>query len=105
MLVAGSSKTAPRILIFSIILGAEYLSYVKSITSFALTFFGCIISVLASVLKTPQLRSHCFPVVKVLKTTTQAPMSNLRAHLKKIHADLMCQFDEKMKTSHKTRLL
>ena len=28
-------------------------------------------------------------------------MSNLRAHLKKIHADLMCQFDEKMKTSHK----
>ena len=82
-------------------MGAEYLFYVKSITSFALTFFGCIISVLASVLKTPQLRSYYFPVVKVLKTTTQAPMSNLRAHLKKIHADLMCQFDEKMKTSHK----
>ena len=59
-------------------------------------------------LKTRQLRScyfRNFPVVKVLKTTTQAPMSNLRAHLKKIHADLMCQFDEKMKTSHKTRLL
>ena len=40
---------APRILIFLIIPGAEYLSYVKSIATFALTFFGYIISVLASV--------------------------------------------------------
>ena len=47
--LAGSSKTAPRILIFSIVLGAEYLSYVKSTATFALTFFGYIISVLASV--------------------------------------------------------
>ena len=31
-------------------MGAEYLSYVKSIASFALTFFGYIISVLASVI-------------------------------------------------------
>ena len=30
-------------------MGAEYLSYVKSIATFALTFFGYIISVLASV--------------------------------------------------------
>ena len=30
-------------------MGAEYLSYVKSIANFALTFFGCIILVLASV--------------------------------------------------------
>ena len=45
----GSSKRAPRILIFSIVLGAEYLSHVKSIATFALTFFGYIISVLASV--------------------------------------------------------
>ena len=28
--LAGSSKTAPKIFIFSIVLGAEYLSYVKS---------------------------------------------------------------------------
>ena len=28
--LAGSSKTAPRIFIFSIAVGAEYLSYVKS---------------------------------------------------------------------------
>ena len=31
------------------ILGAEYLSYVKSIATYALTFFGYIISVLANV--------------------------------------------------------
>ena len=41
---------APRIFIFSIVLGVEYLSYVKSIATFALTFLGYIISVLASVL-------------------------------------------------------
>ena len=47
--LAVSSKTAPRILIFSIVLGVEYLSYVKSIATYALTFFGYIISVLANV--------------------------------------------------------
>ena len=49
--LAGSSKRAPRILIFSIAMGAEYLSYVKSIATFAPTFYGYIISVLASVLR------------------------------------------------------
>ena len=49
MLLAGSSKTAPRNFIFSIALGAEYLSYVKFIAIYALTFFGYITSVLASV--------------------------------------------------------
>ena len=34
---------------FSIAMGAEYLSYVKSIATFALTSFGCIILVLANV--------------------------------------------------------
>ena len=34
---------------WSIVLGAEYLSYVKSIATFFPTFFGHIISVLASV--------------------------------------------------------
>ena len=38
--------------------------------------------------------TKCLPVVKILKTSTQAPMSNLRAHLKKVHADFMNQFDE-----------
>ena len=47
--LAGSSNTAPRIFIFSIVLGAEYLPYVKFIATYALTFFGCIISVLAMV--------------------------------------------------------
>ena len=52
--LAGSSKTAPRILIFSIAMGGKYLSYVKSIATFALTFFGYVISVLASVMSTGQ---------------------------------------------------
>ena len=47
--LAGSSKTAPRIFIFSIVLGAEYLSYVKSIAPLAPTFYGYIIS--ASVIR------------------------------------------------------
>ena len=47
--LAGTSKMAPRILIFSIAMGADYTFYVKSIASCALTFFGYIISVLASV--------------------------------------------------------
>ena len=47
--LAGSSKRAPRILIFSIAMGAEYLSHVKSIATFAPTFYGYTISVLASV--------------------------------------------------------
>ena len=37
------------ILIFSIAMGADYSFDVKSIATFALTFFGYIISVLASV--------------------------------------------------------
>ena len=47
--LAGSSKRAPRILIFSIAMGAGYLSDVKSFATFAPTFYGCIISVLVSV--------------------------------------------------------
>ena len=37
--LAGRSKTAPSILIFSIALDADYSSYVKSIATFALIFF------------------------------------------------------------------
>ena len=37
--LAGSSKTAPRILIFSIAMGADYLFYVKSIANYAPAFF------------------------------------------------------------------
>ena len=36
--LAGSSKTAPRILIFSIAMGADYSFYVKSIATYAPTF-------------------------------------------------------------------
>ena len=47
---------------FSIFLGAEYLSYVKSIATFALTFFGYIISVLANVYCTLQ---EIFPTIPI----------------------------------------
>ena len=47
--LAGSSKTAPRILIFSIVLGAECSFYVKSIVTYAPQFFGYNNSVLAIV--------------------------------------------------------
>ena len=41
--LAGSSKTAPRILLFSIAMGAGYSFYVKSVGTCAPTFFGYII--------------------------------------------------------------
>ena len=47
--LADSSQRAPRILIFLIAMGAEYLSYVKSIGTFAPTFYWYIIFFLASV--------------------------------------------------------
>ena len=47
--LAGSSKTAPRIFIFSIVLGAECLSYLKSIETHARTFFKVIIFSIGSV--------------------------------------------------------
>ena len=49
MLFAGSSKTAHRILIFSIAMDADNSFYVKSIATYAPIFFGYIISVLAIV--------------------------------------------------------
>ena len=48
--LAGSSKTAPRIFIFSIVLGAEYLSYVKSIETHARAFLALIILPIGTVL-------------------------------------------------------
>ena len=48
--LAGSSKTAPRIFIFSIFLGAEYLSYVKSIETHARAFLTLNILCIGTVL-------------------------------------------------------
>ena len=45
----GCSKMAPRILIFLIVLGAEYLSYVKSIETHARAFLPLNISGISSV--------------------------------------------------------
>ena len=47
--LVGSSKTAPRILIFLIFLGAENLSYVKSIETHARAFLPLNISAISSV--------------------------------------------------------
>ena len=49
--LAGSSKMAPRILIFSIAMGADYSFYVKSIATYAPAFLGYNDSVLVRVVK------------------------------------------------------
>ena len=54
---------APRIFIFSIAMGADYLFYVKSIATCAPTFFGYIISVLASVACNPE---NSLSIIRVL---------------------------------------
>ena len=53
---------APRFLIFfKIAMGADYSFYVKSIATFAPTFYGYIISILASVLELFQWRRVFVP--------------------------------------------
>ena len=47
--LAGSSKTAPRILIFSIAIVADYSFYVKTIETHARAFFKVIIFSISSV--------------------------------------------------------
>ena len=47
--IAGSSKSAPRILISSIAMGADYTFYVKNIETHARTFFTLNISVIGRV--------------------------------------------------------
>ena len=53
--LAGSSKTAPRILIFSTAMGADFSLYVKSIAIYGPAFFGYDNSVLASVNRIEEL--------------------------------------------------
>ena len=40
----------------------------------------------------------CLPLKKILRTSSQAPMSNLRVHLRKIHPNLIAEFDELVKS-------
>ena len=47
--LAGSSKTAPRIFIFSIAMGADYTFYVKTIETHARTFLPLNISQIGTV--------------------------------------------------------
>ena len=51
-------QNGPTILIFSIAIDVEYVTHVKSIATFAPTFYGYIISVLASVKHLYDLQFH-----------------------------------------------
>ena len=75
--LAGSSKRAPKILIFSIAIGSEYSSCVKSIATFAPTFFGYIISVLASVVRLGDFRIEHFFKVFFSSSLSQIPSQKL----------------------------
>ena len=75
--LAGSSKTAPRILTVSIAMGANNSFYVKSIATYAPTFLGYIISVLAMV----QCNSQCS------ENFSKLP---LKFHYLKIITSLVC---------------
>ena len=68
--LAGSSKRAPRILIFSIGMGAESLFYLKSIATFAPTFYGYIISLLASVTISKKVTLSNRPIKTIDPCTT-----------------------------------
>ena len=74
--LADSSKMAPRIFIFSILLGAEYLSYVKSIAAYAPKSFGYYLSVIAYVDTHPYSFKKLDPIFKPGKQ----PCSNLQTN-------------------------
>ena len=57
--LAGSAKTAPTVLIISVVLGAEYSFYMKSIATYAPQFFGYNNSVLAIVRRALSLIEVC----------------------------------------------
>ena len=66
--LAGSSKRAPRIFIFSIVLGAENLSYMKLIVTHARAFLALIISSISSVFcdKFFRERFNCMEIVLLI---------------------------------------
>ena len=49
------------------------------------------------------LCQKCMPAKKYYKTDTKAPMSNLRAHIKKVHGNFLSDFDLKMTSTPKRR--
>ena len=58
--LAGNFKTAPRILFFSICLGAEYLSYVKSIETHARSFLTLDILSIGTVVTLQKVINYLF---------------------------------------------
>ena len=67
--LAGSSKTTLRILIFLIVLSAEYLSHVKSIATYAPQFLGYNSSVLGIVINVAALTTVISSKLKRSVTT------------------------------------
>ena len=64
--LAGSSQLAPRILIFSIAMGADYSFYVKIIETHACAFFKVIIFSLGSVFHVP---INTLPLISMSQTS------------------------------------
>ena len=60
--LAGSSKMAPRIFIFSIVVGAEYLPYVKSIQTHACAFLPLNILAIGTVYSNEVILSSRFVI-------------------------------------------
>ena len=80
--LAGSSKTAPRILIFSIAMGGDYLFYVKSIATYAPAFFGYNNSVLVRVVT--RKNSNCSKKLG-LKVANSMKVFSFSSNLQKLH--------------------
>ena len=59
--LAGSSKRAPRIFIFSIVQGAENLSYTKFIETHACAFLALIILSIGTVMGNNTINNHFWP--------------------------------------------
>ena len=76
--LAGSSQRAPRIFIFSIVLGAENLAYVKSIQTHARAFLPLNISAISSVLQFTESLFFSFLSMKTLKNHPQKLKEKLK---------------------------
>ena len=68
--LAGSSQRAPKILIISIAMGADYSFYVKTIETHARAFFKVIILSIGSVYK-ETVGAHVFRLYHAIKLNTR----------------------------------
>ena len=78
---------APRILTFSIAMGAEYSSYMKFIATEAPTFFGYIISVLASVNGVIGWKKYADVLMLQFGNSPEDDLGNKHVHCKPFHTN------------------